>query len=282
MAHGNRRARSSRVFCESATESSSRGHRSVVILPGLGNASNDYDDLVEDLEASGLTTKVVPVQRYDWLRNAAGLRDVKYWQGMLTPRPTVDWFLNRLDETVDSVKQETDGLPITILAHSAGGWLGRIYMKDFGTTGIDRFVSLGSPHLPPPEGAEGVVDQTRGILTFCNDNCPGAYHNEVEYITIAGKFIKGARIRGEGTVQQKLVGLGYQQVCGDCEVWGDGVVPLPAAHLEGGKNVDLEGVYHSPVGAVRSANGEEGDSKKERLWYGSEGVLDKWIEHING
>lgn len=62
----------------------------------------------------------------------------------------------------------------------AGGWLGRLYLKDFGTTGIDRFVSLGSPHLPPPEDPEGmVVDQTRGILTYCQDSCPGAYHPEV-------------------------------------------------------------------------------------------------------
>ncbi len=61
----------------------------------------------------------------------------------------------------------------------AGGWLGRVYMLDFGTKGIDRYVTLGSPHAPPPAGAAGVVDQTRGILTFCNDSCPGAFHQEV-------------------------------------------------------------------------------------------------------
>jgi hypothetical protein len=47
---------------------------------------------------------------------------------------------------------------------------------------------------------------------------------------------------------------GAAQVCGEAEVWGDGVVPLPTAHLEGAINIDLEGVYHSPLGAseVRS------------------------------
>lgn len=58
----------------------------------------------------------------------------------------------------------------------AGGWLGRVYLLDFGTEGVDRFVSLGSPHQPPPEG---VVDQTRGILTWCSQACPGAYHPQV-------------------------------------------------------------------------------------------------------
>ncbi len=51
---------------------------------------------------------------------------------------------------------------------------------------------------------------------------------------VAGKWIKGARLRGgEGMLAQKLVGLGYQQVCGEAEVWGDGITPLPAAHLQG-------------------------------------------------
>ena len=58
----------------------------------------------------------------------------------------------------------------------AGGWLGRVYLLDWGTAGVDRYVSLGSPHLPPPAG---VVDQTRGILTACSDMCPGAYHSSV-------------------------------------------------------------------------------------------------------
>lgn len=62
-----------------------------MVLPGLGNAAQDYSDLVEDLENMGLRTSVVPVQRHDWLRNAAGLRDPKYWQGTFAPRPTVNW-----------------------------------------------------------------------------------------------------------------------------------------------------------------------------------------------
>jgi hypothetical protein len=74
----------------------------------------------------------------------------------------------------------------------AGGWLGRVYMLDFGTASIDRFVTLGSPHNPPPAGAAGVVDQTRGILTFCQDACPGAFHDEVgegEWLGQRGKAV---------------------------------------------------------------------------------------------
>ncbi|CAD7698433.1 unnamed protein product [Ostreobium quekettii] len=186
--------------------------RGVVVLPGLGNSSEDYTDFVEDLTAMGMCVAVPQVRRVDWLRNAAGVVDSAYWAGSLKPRPTVDWYLQRLGEAIDQVKRDVDGAPITIVAHSAGGWLGRVYLKDFGTAGIDSFISLGSPHSPPPEGAEGVVDQTRGILNYCSEECPGAFHPEVNYVTVAGRYIQGARFNGEGTFQQKLVGLGYQQV----------------------------------------------------------------------
>ncbi len=59
------------------------------------------------------------------------------------------------------------------------------------------------------------------------------------------------------------------QVCGEANVWGDGVVPEMSAHLEGAINLTLDGVYHSPVGA-----------NEERPWYGTTSILDRWIHHL--
>ena len=42
------------------------------------------------------------------------------------------------------------------------------------------------------------MDQTRGILTNVTETCPGRFHDEIEYVTVAGKFIKGAGIREPG------------------------------------------------------------------------------------
>lgn len=98
-------------------------------------------------------------------------------------------------------------------------------------------LSLNSPHdlVHLQEGVAFTVDQTRGILTYVASNCPGRFHDEVEYVTVAGKFVEGAGLRQKGaSIAQRLVGVGYLQVCGEAAVWGDGVVPLPAAHLEGG------------------------------------------------
>lgn len=36
------------------------------------------------------------MNRLDWARNAAGLADVNWWRGTLSPRPTVDWCVTSL------------------------------------------------------------------------------------------------------------------------------------------------------------------------------------------
>ncbi|CAL8463623.1 g3157 [Coccomyxa elongata] len=255
--------------CANATVSGS-GKRAVVLLPGLGNNSQDYRAMSQALEERGLRVQTAAVTRADWLRNAAGLRQIEYWKGILQPRPVVDWYLERVDAAVKSAQEASDG-PVTLLAHSAGGWLARVYLLGYGTRGIDRLVTLGSPHQAPPKD-KGLVDQTRGILTWVSENCPDNFHQHLAYVTVAGKWIKGARLRGgEGTLAQKLVGLGYQQVCGEAEVWGDGITPLPAAHLQGAEQITLDGVYHSPLGA-----GADGS----RPWYGSPRVIERWIRVV--
>ena len=86
-----------------------------------------------------------------------------------------------------------------------------------------------------------VVDQTRGILTWVEQTCPGNFHSSIEYVTVAGKYLKGAGLRDKGaSIAQKVVGAGYQQVCGDARVWGDGITPVVAAHLEGGRHTSCK------------------------------------------
>ena len=43
----------------------------------------------------------------------------------------------------------------------------------------------------------------------------------------------------------------------------------------GAKNITLEGVFHSPLGASAAAEGSPG-----RPWYGSRGVLERWIGEV--
>jgi hypothetical protein len=104
------------------------------------------------LRSRGAAVKVARVARIDWARNAAGLLLPEYWKGTLEPRPTVDWYLGRIDEALEALNNEISRAssptssagndsnnsssdssppplpPLTLLAHSAGGWLGRVWM----------------------------------------------------------------------------------------------------------------------------------------------------------
>lgn len=125
----------------------------------------------------GCSQHTVQVGRADWGRNAAALTDMGWWKGTLKPRPAVDWYLNRLNASLDELKREVDGAPITLLAHSAGGWLGRVFMKEFGVYGIDRwvgdrvFVYMGGGGA---SGRGGNAAVTRGCAAECRSPLPAA------------------------------------------------------------------------------------------------------------
>lgn len=289
------------LFC-STTQSfpTTSNCRPAVILPGLGNNSSDYNNLQLTLKDYGVPSVIAKVSRLDWLRNAAGLVDPKYWQGTLQPRPVLDWYLKRVDEAVRESKELAQGGTISLIGHSAGGWLARVYMEEFGLSHISLLLTLGTPHLPPPKGVSGVIDQTRGLLNYVEKHCRKAvYTPQLKYVCIAGRYIEGARIFGisdmntsyldseqptsEITIEDstklststvslraRFVGQGYKQVCGQADVWGDGVVPEVSAHLEGALNISLEGIYHSPVGS----------DDLLRPWYGSPAVVEQWIQHL--
>ena len=55
-----------------------------------------------------------------------------------------------MSEAAEEVGESSGGGPVTLLAHSAGGWLARVYLLAKGTQTVDRLVTLGSPHQPPP------------------------------------------------------------------------------------------------------------------------------------
>ena len=166
---GTRRVTSTRVAASSSA--ASEAQPAVVILPGLGNETSDYLEFADELEQRGFSVTVAEVRRPDWLRNAAGLVDVNYWKGTLSPRPTVDWYLGRIDDAIKSAQTKSNQKKVKLVAHSAGGWMARVYLSDYGTDDISALTTLGSPLNSVPKDVPGVVDQTRGILTFVEANC---------------------------------------------------------------------------------------------------------------
>ncbi|XP_048225579.1 uncharacterized protein LOC8282028 isoform X2 [Ricinus communis] len=190
----------------SSNNSISTTVRPAIILPGLGNNTGDYQKLEVTLNEYRVPTVVAKVSRFDWFRNAAGLVDPNYWRGTLQPRPVLDWYLKRVDEAVREAKELAQGGSLSLIGHSAGGWLARVYMEEFGPSDISLLLTLGTPHLPPPKGVPGVIDQTRGLLYYVEKHCKEAvYTPDLKYVCIAGRYIQGARFVGSSTAQVNSV-----------------------------------------------------------------------------
>ena len=177
-------------------------------------------------------------------------------------------------------------------------------------------VTLGAPHFPPPEGSPPCA--TRGALAYCDKELPGAYLATkgmallepaagVAYVTVAGAAIQGNSARpdddsnsnvdpsdptlparellagaasrteadevyakrGEGSAA-RVAFTNYQALAGDGEAEGDGVIPVGCAHLPGALQLTLDGVLHSI--------NEAGTTLPTERWYGSEKVVDRWLE----
>lgn len=242
----------------------------VVLLPGFGNDQIDYTKFVSNLSNCGVSCKVVPINRPEWLNIARGVFSPRFWRNQCLPDELFEFYYSKVDDIIrDEVKQH--GEPVVLLCHSAGGWLARGLLRNndwrgSGTAATDLvagIVTLGSPHLPPPVG----MDMTRGALRHVDEQYPGAYlRDKLFYLTVAGAAVRGDAAAEDGT-REKIAHNSYTQVIGDKEAAmtiGDGIVPVSYAHLEGARQLTLEGVFHSI-----NAPGD--------YWYGGEDVLPQWL-----
>lgn len=156
---------------------------------------------------------------------------------------------------------------------------------------VRTFTSLGSPHLPPPEGsAWRSLDQTRGLLRYVDERYPGAFLPKVQYTSVVGTGVGGAlpwdAAEGAGAAAgggfapkalESLVGFtSYLPLSGDGEQLGDGIVPVSIGVLPGSREVLLDGVRHANF--VPSF--PNSISLEDTRWYGSEDVLPQWISAL--
>jgi len=228
-----------------------------VILPGYLAGAPPYRPLEAALIRRGIPTAVVPLRQRDWIPTIGGRS--------ITP------ILEKLDQTVQQIRQSSGAASINLIGHSAGGWVARIYLGHMaytihpqdrqtphvwdGQAFVQTLVCLGTPHHSQERW-------TRRNLEFVNTTYPGAFYSSVRYICVAGKSVFGKRKWfGPSFAYQS-----YQLTCGNGDCWGDGITPIAAAHLEGAENITLDNVNHSP--------------KPGQLWYGSESVLESWVPFL--
>jgi len=262
-----------------------------VVLPGFGNDCIDYlAPLGQDAEVGlqaclgrrGVTSVVSPVKRIDWLKVFLnGLMDEDFRAGNGTAPGAFGWYLDMAKELVEN-SVRSSGLPVVLLGHSAGGWLARALMSREGRPWVEAnvagLVTLGAPHLPPPEW---IMDMTRGCLRNLNIEHPGAHFKDLAfYVTVAGDAIVGKKQEGnvpilelvQSASQESTAYNSYEVVCGDGEATGDGVVPLVAAHLDGAEQLTLKGCLHS----INIA----GTTRPTDRSYMCESFVDEWLPFV--
>lgn len=227
-----------------------------VIVPGYLAGALPYRPLEAYLNQRGCWAKTVPLTQASWLPTFGGR--------------SVQPILQAIAQTVEQVKAETGSDRVNLVGHSAGGWIGRIYLGDrpydvhqidrdrpnlwFGHKHVETLLTLGTPHVSQERW-------TRRNLDFVNQTYPGAYHPQINYICIGGKAVFGQRWRTWFTYNS------YKLTAGLGACWGDGITPLTAAHLPDAKNVVLDNVHHSPKPGID--------------WYGTPRIVDQWLPYLS-
>lgn len=229
-----------------------------VILPGYFARAIEYRELENSLNNQGIPTVTVPITKRDWIPTIGGR--------------SVASILRLIDHTVKETLQKYNTSQVNLIGHSAGGWIARIYLGEkpysihrdvMGLETVwnayryvNTLVTLGTPHISQERW-------TKRNLDFVKNNYPGAFYPHVRYVCVAGKAIYGKQRLGSWLAYNS-----YLLTCGKGNCWGDGIIPIEVAHLEGAINITLEGVMHSPL--------------SPGIWYGSASILPFWINYLKG
>ena len=225
-----------------------------VIMPGYLASALPYQEMEDALIARGFPAVTVPLRRRDWLPTVGGR--------------SVSDIIKVLDATAQQAMSEHNCNSINLVGHSAGGWIARIYIgeEEYNVHSSDRqrtaprparahvntLLTLGTPHTSQERW-------TRKNLDFVNQTYPGAFYDDINYTCVVGRAVEGSQGGWFTFNSYKITG-------GDGSVWGDGIVPVSAAHLADARNITLPEVYHSPTPG--------------RLWYGSQVVVDDWSQWL--
>jgi len=225
--------------------------QAIIIIGGYNSLWPYYLKMARDLEdLSGLRAVGVPLMIWDWQKAER--------------RQDAADLLRKLSETVVWARRRLQAERFILVGHSAGGILARLYLCEqpvwgqvyAGVEHVTEIITLGSPHL-----SDRGTDSGWFLSDEANRLVPGTpYAGAVRYRIVAGQYLKG---RENGTYRERRAFHLYRYFAGRGDIWGDGMVPLQSAGLDGTETLVLEGVAHS--------------GKMGRNWYGgSKAVARRW------
>jgi pimeloyl-ACP methyl ester carboxylesterase len=225
--------------------------QAIIVIGGYNSLWPIYLRMARDLERlAGLPAVGVPLMPWDW------------WAAHRAKDATV--VLQKLEGTGAWARRRLQAERLILVGHSAGGVIGRLYLSEQpvwarvynGVRYVDALITLGSPHCT----ARG--DKTGWYLSDqANRLVPGAFYaDRMAYYAVVGRYTQG---RLGGTLLQRRAYRSYAFFGAQSAAWGDGIVPLDCARLDGAEQVILDGVGHSRKTGPR--------------WYGgSPAIVRRW------
>ena len=174
----------------------------IVILGGFLSHAGLYSAMRNYLaNITGQPVLIVNTKGYDWLPSITILGWIH--------------LLRKLDKSVRAAAIRSSNGKVTLVGHSAGGVLARLYLssnpfpgiKLLGRQGVKQLITLGSPH----NNRSGL---TRGgmMSRWISKRYPGTiFSPQVQYISVAGKFICGNPF---GNRRERWVYKNYKKIIG--------------------------------------------------------------------
>jgi pimeloyl-ACP methyl ester carboxylesterase len=180
---------------------------------------------------------------------------------------------------------------IALIGHSAGGWIGRIYLSSReyggraykGTDHVHSLITLGTPHATASHPAFNGIE-------WCNreEGTPAADGSaQSEKVLVPTLVVGGGGYKGDewGTLTQNAYSFCCPSLSNGTTYEGDGLTPrFSSLGLPGAEQLELEDVAHfcwsdvfggSIVAPELSAAYQQG-----RPWYGSDSIVPKWANWL--
>jgi pimeloyl-ACP methyl ester carboxylesterase len=231
----------------------------VLLVPGFLGSPPMYGRMAERLLARGAASvSVAPVWTPDWL-----LSSVVGFGPMV----------RRLSRAVARTYRQAGRRRLLVVGHSAGGLLARLATSPAPYQGhragvadaCGALVTLGTPHVLG-EVADGSFHAAYDACRFLDATIPGAWFApRTAYVAVGSRYVRGGPA-ADPELRRRIAGRLYALLGGDeaRTDWGDGLILEASTHLDGARNLTLEGIIHPPGLPVP--------------WYGSDEGLDGWWE----
>lgn len=225
----------------------------VLILGGFLITDEAYTSLASWIQNNqGSIVRVVPTSKFDWLLTS--------W--------AFGW--SRLLDRVDSIVQELQSISntgkVTLIGHSSGGVMLRLYLGDqpflgrvySGYKSCNRLITLGSPHQ---------AVRATPLRAHVNTLYPACFYaDHVDYFSTAGRLSLDSS--NASHFAKYTAANSYRSISDDPLLQGDGLVPVSSALLAQSRDLVLNDTAHGGLFGT--------------TWYGSIERIEQWWPYAMG